>query len=175
VGYRAALSAVLAAVAGVAVALFLFRVPVDRSGDALVTPEAVVAEWALTASAALREAPDATPAEVVAAVDDWSPWGAKPYAQASWPLSSLVLLPVLGTGLGFRAVSRRSPAKVVNRTMYVTLIGTLLIGQLMLVFLPAVISLAVAAFQVRKAEVITGSVATPDDVIDVDEVMERES
>ena len=71
-----------------------------------------------------------------------------------------VLLPVLGTALGFRAVSRRSPAKIVNRTMYVTLFGSLLASQLLLIFLPAVISLAVAAFQVRKAEVAASAAPT---------------
>ncbi len=85
---------------------------------------------------------------------------------------------MLGTALGFRAVSRRSPAKVVNRTMYVTLFGSLLASQLLLIFLPAVISLAVAAFQVRKAEVVATREAADDvvdggeDVIEVDEVDE---
>jgi len=112
--------------------------------------------------------------EIVAEVDDWSPGGSQPYGRAFWPISAAVLLPVLGTGLGFRAVSRRASAKLVNRTMYVTLFGSLLVAQLMLVFLPAVISLAVAAFQVRKAEVLAASAAASDgasgDVIDVDEV-----
>jgi len=174
VGHRAALSAVLAAVAAAIVGLFLFRVPVDRSGDVITTPEARVAEWALSASEAVQANPEATPAEIVAEVDDWSPGGSQPYGRAFWPISAAVLLPVLGTGLGFRAVSRRASAKLVNRTMYVTLFGSLLVAQLMLVFLPAVISLAVAAFQVRKAEVLAASAAASDgasgDVIDVDEV-----
>ena len=49
--------------------------------------------------------------------------------------------------------------------MYVTLFGSLLASQLLLIFLPAVISLAVAAFQVRKAEVVASSEAASDDVV----------
>lgn len=170
VGHRAALSALFAAIAGAAIGAFLFQVPVDRSGEAIASREALVSEWALSASDAVEANPDADPGEVADAVDDWLPGGSKPYVQAYWPISAAVVLPILGTGLGFRAVSRRSPAKLVNRTMYVTLFGALLSSQLLLVFLPAVISLAVAAFQVRKAEVKAQAVAAADpDVIDVDE------
>jgi hypothetical protein len=72
-------------------------------------------------------------------------------------------------------VSRRASAKVINRTMYITLFGTLLAAQLMLVFLPAVISLGVAAFQVRKAELAAARDAAPladADEIDADEIIE---
>jgi hypothetical protein len=171
VGHRAAMSALFAAVAAAVVGSLLFKVPVDRSGEAIVTREALVAEWSLSAAEVAQDDPEATPAEVADAVDDWTPSGSEPYAQAFWPISAGVLLPVLGTGLGFRAVSRRSPAKLVNRTMYVTLFGALLASQLLLIFLPAVISLAVAAFQVRKAEVAANQAAAAgDDVVDVEEV-----
>lgn len=185
VGHRAAMSALFAAIAGAVVGAVLFKVPVDRSGDAIVTREALVAEWVLSAHDAAQEAPEATPEQVADAVDDWTPGGSQPYVQAFWPISAAVLLPVLGTGLGFRAVSRRSPAKLVNRTMYVTLFGALLSSQLLLIFLPAVISLAVAAFQVRKAEVAATQVAATGvvdlagevdaasvDVVDADEIIE---
>jgi len=167
VGHRAAMSALFAAIAGAAIGAFLFKVPVDRSGEAIVSRETLVAEWVLSAHEAAQDAP--------AAVVDWLPGGNKSYVQAFWPVSAAVLLPVLGTGLGFRAVSRRSPAKLVNRTMYVTLFGALLSSQLLLIFLPAVISLAVAAFQVRKAEVSASREAVSDEgngVIDVDEIIE---
>ena len=141
-----------------------------------------MAEWVHTAADAVVADPEATPDEIADSIDDWLPAGDKTYAQAFWPVSLGVLLPVLGTALGFRAVSRRSPAKIVNRTMYVTLFGSLLASQLLLIFLPAVIGLAVAAFQVRKAEVaatraalddaVDDEVDDGDGVIDVDEVDE---
>jgi hypothetical protein len=174
-GHSAALAALLAAVAAAVVGSFLFKVPVDRDGDVISSRGALVAEWAITARDAIAEAPpDATPAEIVATIDDWLPGGEEPYLIAFWPVSAAVVLPVIGTGLGFRAVSRRSSAKVVNRTMYVTLFGALLASQLLIIFLPAVISLAVAAFQVRKAEVRAAQAAAGDapEVIDVDEADE---
>lgn len=173
VGHRAALSALIAAIAGAVVGSVLFPVPVGRDGDPLASREAVVAEWAVSADEAAQEQPEATPAELVDSIDDWSPGGTEPYAQAYFPISLAVVLPVIGAGIGFRAVSRRAGAKVVNRTMYVTLFGTLLTSQLLLVFLPAIISLAVAAFQVRKAEIATAtaaSAAAGEGVIDVDSV-----
>lgn len=173
VGHRAALSGLLAAIAAALVVAFMYQVPVDGSGDAITTNGALVAEWALSAQGAAADAPaEATPAEVAASVDDWMPSGTQRYLQAAWPLSLAIILPVIGTALGFRAVSRRSPAKVVNRTMYVTLFGALLAGPQLLIFLPAVISLGVSAFQVRKAEMVAQAAAPPDDVIDVDEVAE---
>ena len=159
VGHRAALSAVLAAMAGAVVGAVLLQVPIARDGDAITSREALVAEWAITASEAIERRPDATPTELAASIDSWLPGGRQPYARAFWPSSALLLLPVLGAGLGFRAVSKRASAKIVNRTMYVMLFGSLLVFQLSLVFLPAVLSMAVAAFQVRKAEALAGSAA----------------
>lgn len=172
VGHRAAMSALFAAIAAAVVGSMLFKVPVDRGGEAIVTRGALVAEWVHTAADAVANDPEATPDEIADSIDDWLPSDSKPYLQAFWPISAGVLLPVLGTALGFRAVSRRSPAKVVNRTMYVTLFGSLLASQLLLIFLPAVISLAVAAFQVRKAEVTANREAVSDDDAGDDEVIE---
>jgi hypothetical protein len=170
VGHRAALSAVFAAVAATVVGSFVYQVPVDRSGDAIATRGALIAEWTLSADEVALESPGATPEEIAGSVDDWLPGGTDPYLVAAWPISLGMLLPVIGTALGLRAVSRRSPAKVVNRTMYVALFGALLAGPLLLVFLPAVISLAVASFQVRKAELAARDAAPADGVIEVDEV-----
>jgi hypothetical protein len=174
-GHRAALTALIAAIAGAIVGSIMFPVPVDRAGDPLVGREAVVAEWMVTADDAVQGQPDPTPAEVVESIDDWSPGGTEPYIQAFFPVSLAVLLPVIGAAIGFRAVSNRASAKTVNRTMYVTLFGTLLTSQLLLVFLPAVISLGVAAFQVRRAEMAAAADAEPavpggGDVIDVEAV-----
>ena len=179
VGYRAALSALLAAVAAAVVGALLISIPVDASGEPIATPGALVGEWSLSAYAALQDDPEATADELVEAVDDWSPNGEEPYGKAYFPLSLGLLLPVVGAGLAFRTVSKRAPAKVVNRTMYVTLFGTLLNAQLLFLFLPTVVAVGIAAFQVRKAEVAAAAVAEgaggepPDDeVIDVDEVLD---
>jgi hypothetical protein len=180
VGHRAALSALLAAVAALAIVWFANPVPLDRSGEPIATTGTLVGEWSLSAQEAIADAPDdATTAEIAESVDDWLPGGTQRYLIAAWPTSLLVVLPVVGTALGFRAVTRRSPAKVVNRTMYVTLFGALLAGPALILFLPAVISLGVAAYQVRKAEVAAQAAepdepgdgtTDPDEVIDVDEV-----
>ncbi len=176
------MSALLAAAAAAAVGSFFIRVPIDRAGDAISTRGALVAEWSRSALDEVREDPGASVEDVVGAVDDWSPGGEEPYAQAVWPVSLGVLLPVVGAGLAFRAVSKRAPAKVVTRTMYVTLFGTLLAAQLLILFLPAVVGVAIAAFQVRKAEVAAQTAAAgdepvdaaDDDVIEADEVQEDE-
>ena len=185
VGHRAAMSAVLAAVAAAVVGSFMIRLPIDRSGEAIGSRGALVAEWSLSAYEEAAADPSADPEAVADAVRDWSPGGQEPYAQAVWPLSLGVLLPVAGAGLAFRAVSKRAPAKVVNRTMYVTLFGTLLAAQLLILFLPAVVGVAIAAFQVRKAEVAAQVAAAdggegadgPDDgdVIEVEEATEDDA
>jgi hypothetical protein len=175
VGHRAALSGLLAALAAALVGAFLIKVPVDRAGEPIATPGALVAEWSLSARDTLQDMPDAEPAELADAVTTWTTGEEKPYGVAWWPVSLGLLLPVVGTGLGFRVVARRSTAKIVNRTVIVTLFGTLLAGQLLLIFIPAIAGLAVAAFQVRKAEMAALAAAAPaDDVIDVDEVSDDE-
>ena len=182
IGYRAALSALLAAGAGAIVAALLISVPVNADGDMVNGPGAMIGEWTLSASAVFEEDREATAAELADAVDDWTPNGSEPYAKASFPLSVFLVLPVVGAGLAFRAVSKRAPAKVVNRAMYVTLFGTLLSGQ-PIIFLPTVVGIGIAAFQVRKAEIqaapaegeaATGP-STDGDVIDVEEADEVEA
>ena len=189
VGYRAALSALLAAVAGVVVGALLLPVPVDASGDPVNTRGAIVGEWALSAHDTLDEDPSTSAEELADAVEDWTPNGTEPYGKAGFPLSLGLLLPVVGAGLAFRAVSKRESAKVVNRAMYVTLFGTLL-SQQPIIFLPTVIGIGIAAFQVRKAEVQAaadeptgadderagdGGVIDVDEVDDVDSVDEVEA
>lgn len=183
VGHRAAMSALFAAIAAAVVGSIVFKVPVDRAGDPIGSNGALVAEWVRSAADVAVDQPDATAAQVAEAVDDWLPGGDEPYIQAFWPISLAVVLPVIGTGLGFRAVTRRAPARLVNRTMYVTLFGALLASQLLFIFLPAVVALFVASFQVRKAETTAAATlaaesppedadgeAIDGDVIDVDEV-----
>jgi hypothetical protein len=178
-GYRAALSGLLAGVAGAVVGALLITIPVDASGDPITTRGGMVGEWTLSALDVVQDDPNATADEVVDAVDDWSPNGDEPYAKAYFPASLGLVLPIIGAALAFRAVSKRAPAKVVNRAMYVTLFGTLLNIPLLFVFLPTVIGIGIAAFQVRKAEVQAAAEAAdleggerPDGeaVIDVDEV-----
>ena len=179
-GYRAALSGLLAGVAGAVVGAILITIPVDASGDPITTRGAMVGEWTLSALDVVQADPNATADEVVDAVDDWSPNGDEPYAKAYFPASLGLVLPIIGAALAFRAVSKRATAKVVNRAMYVTLFGTLLNIPLLFVFLPTVIGIGIAAFQVRKAEVQAAAEAAAEEgggegpdgegVIEVDEV-----
>lgn len=171
-GYRAALSAVLAAGAAVLLCLFVLRYPVDARGD-LYTRETLVADWAATALDAAREQPDATPEELARSIDEWAPGrGQETVISALWPFSLAIFLPLGGAALGFHAVRRRSSSKVVNRALYATLFGAVLTQGLLLLFLPVVIALGVAMFQVRKAETIA---AAAGGVIEVDEAATEEA
>lgn len=170
VGYRAALTGLLAAVAAVVVTIFL-HTPVDAQGE-LYTKPAIAADWAATALHEAQEQPDADAAEVVTAIDDWMPGrGSERLFVGYFPASLLVLLPVLGAFLCFRAVSQRKSAKVVTRTMYATLLGAFLTLSLLQFFLPTVIAVSVAGFQVRKREVEAARAAAAeggDGVIEAD-------
>lgn len=171
-GYRAALSALLAAVAAVLLATFLLRQPVDAQGDPY-TAATRAADFSITAAQAAADQPGATATDVADSIDDWSP-GAKTatVAQALWPFSLAILLPLIGAGLGFNAVRKRATSKIVNRALYATLFGAVLAQGLLILFLPVVLAMGVAMFQVRKAEMIAAASAAPEGVIDVDEALE---
>ena len=156
VGHRAALSALLAAIAAAVVGLVPVpgaRRPQRRrpSRSRTCARRRVVAQRPGGAS---PTHPDATADELAASVDDWMPGGTEPYIQAFWPIS----LAVVPAGHRHRAWAsgpcrgarrpRSSTARCTSRCS-----APCSPSQLLLVFLPAVISLAVAAFQVRKAEV----------------------
>lgn len=175
VGHRAALTSVMLAGASVLFVLVGFQVPISSAtGDAIVTKSERVAEWSLASlHAAQGLDAEATADDVRDAVEDWSPGGKESYITALWPYSLTIFLPLVGAGLGFRAVRKRGSARLVNRTMYVTLFGALLTRELLFFFLPAVVAMAIAAFQVRKAE-LASVAAAADGVIDVDEVAEVE-
>ncbi len=166
-GHRAALTSLVLAAVTILFVLFGFRVPISAAtGEAISTSPARLFEWAQPAlENAIAAGPDATPA----AVTNWSPGGSALYMKAFWPTSLSIFLPLVAAALGFRAVSRRASAKVVNRAMYATLFGALLTTQLMIFFLPSVVAMAVASFQVRKAEVVANASAAPG-AIEVDEV-----
>lgn len=172
-GYRAAMSAVLAAVAALVLCTVALRYPVDVRGDVYSGPT-LVADWSLSALRVIGEEPDATAAQVVKAVDEWTPGRSKDtVAKALWPFSLSLLLPAIGAGLGFHAVRRRASSKVVNRALYATLFGAVLTQGMLMLFLPVVLAMGVAMFQVRKAETIAAATAAPsggDDVIEVDSV-----
>ncbi|MGQ0434108.1 MAG: hypothetical protein ACT452_17100 [Microthrixaceae bacterium] len=172
-GYRAAMSAVLAAVAALVLCTVALRYPVDVRGDVYSGPT-LVADWSISALRVVADEPDATAAEVVKGIDDWTPGRSKDtVAKALWPFSLSLLLPVVGAGLGFHAVRRRASSKVVNRALYATLFGAVLTQGLLMLFLPVVLAMGVAMFQVRKAETIAAVSApttTGDDVIEVDSV-----
>lgn len=159
----------IAAAAGLVLCTVALRYPVNARGD-VYTPESLVADWSVTALRAAADQPAATPAKITASIDDWAPGRSKePVAQALWPFSLTLALPLIGAGLGFHAVRRRSTSKVVNRALYATLFGAILTQSLLLLFLPVVLAMAVAMFQVRKAETIA-SASGAAGVIEVAEV-----
>ena len=170
-GYRAALSAVFAAVAAILLCSFALRYPVDSEGT-LYTSEKLVADWSMTAADAVAEQPDASAAEISESIDEWAPGRTKePVVMALWPFSAAVVLPLVGAGIAFHAVRKRSSSKVMNRALYATLFGAVLTQGLLLLFLPVVLAVGVAMFQVRKAEAVAAASAAPaGGVIDVDEV-----
>jgi hypothetical protein len=171
VGYRAGLSALLMAAAGV-VFCFTFTVPVDADDEPL-TRESLTGIWAGSALDAAAADPDATPAELAEGIEEWTPGrGDTPIAVALWPFSLTLALPVIGAAIGFRAIARRSPSRIVSRALFATLFGSLL-SQIPIFFLPSVVALGVAVFQIRKYETtaaragLAGDV-DDDDVIDVE-------
>ncbi|MEX2293331.1 MAG: hypothetical protein WD691_06040 [Acidimicrobiales bacterium] len=167
VGYRAALSAVLAAAAALVLCVVALRYPVDARGD-VYTRETLTADWSMTALRSVAEHPDESAEEVAATIKEWAPGRSRDtVAKALWPFSLALVLPLIGSGLGFHAVRKRSTSKVVNRALYATLFGAVLTQGLLLLFLPVVLAMGVAMFQVRKAETIAASRGTPG-VIDVD-------
>jgi hypothetical protein len=151
-GYRAALTALLAAGAAVIASFFLTQ-PVDGQGEVYTRP-AIVAEWATSAVQQVAETPDADADAIVQAIgDDWMPHrDSERMFIAYLPLSLAAILPVIAAYLLFRSVQQRRGAKIVNRAMYATLLGAFISLPLLQFFLPTVIAGWVAGFQVRKAE-----------------------
>ena len=128
VGHRAALSALLAAVAAALVGSFLFKVPVDRGGEPITLAGRAGGRVVdQRPGGTRRRARVPPPTRSSAAIDDWLPGGNEPYLQAFWPdvAGRRPARHRHGPGLPGRLASARS-AKVVNRTMYVTLFGALL-------------------------------------------------
>ena len=163
-GYSAALAGVLAAVAA-AVATVLLHAPVDASGDSY-TSASMVAEWSTSALHEVEAAPTATPTAVVEGIDDWMPGRTTDRLfLVYFPLSLAVVFPAIGALLTFRAVKQRQPAKVVTRSMYITLLGAFLTLTLLQLFLPAVIAVTVASYQVRKQERRALQAAAADDAV----------
>ncbi len=167
-GYRAALSAVFAAVAAIFLCSFLLRYPVDGQGD-LYTSETLVADWVATAIDAAQADPGLDAAALADSIDEWAPGRAdETVAAALWPWSIAIVLPLIGAGITFWAVRRRSGSKVLNRALYATLFGAVLTQGLLLLFIPVVLAVGVAMFQVRKAEAQAMAAGADDGVIDVD-------
>ncbi|MEO7428974.1 MAG: hypothetical protein ABIY48_06285, partial [Acidimicrobiales bacterium] len=141
--------------------------PVNARGD-VYTSESLSADWSVTALRAAADQPNATAPKVAASIEEWAPGRTKAtVAKALWPFSAALVLPLVGAGLGFQAVRKRLSAKYVNRALYATLFGAVLTQGLLLLFLPVVLAMGVAMFQVRKAETVA---AASGSVIDVDEV-----
>lgn len=172
VGYRAALTALLAAIAAV-VASFFIHQPVDARGD-IYTKPSIVAEWATTALGQAQAAPTAAAPAIVDAIgDDWMPHRSTERMFVAYlPLSLAAVLPVIGAYLLFRSVQQRRGSRVVNRAMYATLLGAFLSLPLLQFFLPTVIAGWVAGFQVRRADraELLAAQAEAGDVIDAESV-----
>jgi hypothetical protein len=173
-GYRAALTGFLASLASLLLCVLAIRVPVDGGGD-IYSPEGLAAEWVTSALDVAVANPTATAAEVADEVEVWTPNRDRELiGTAIWPLSLAFALPVIGSFAGFRAVSKRRPGKVVNRAMFATLLGAFLTQGLFLLFLPSVIGLGIASFQIRKAEVAAAQDAAAADQVDDGEVIDAE-
>lgn len=158
----------LAAAAALVLCVVALRYPVDARGD-VYTRETLTADWSMTGLRAVAEQPAVAAKDVAATIETWAPGRSKDtVAKALWPLSLALVLPLIGAGLGFHAVRKRSSSKVVNRALYATLFGAVLTQGLLLLFLPVVLAMGVAMFQVRKAETIAAA-AGATGVIDVDE------
>ncbi|HJR24382.1 MAG TPA: hypothetical protein VJ804_02840, partial [Acidimicrobiales bacterium] len=159
---------------------FIVSTPVTQDGDSY-TAERVVSEWADTALKTAQDTDAAEPAEVVDAIgEDWMPErDSDRLAIVAFPASLAMVLPVIGAYLAFRAVQQRRGSRTVNRAMYATLFGAVLTFGLLTFFLPTVIAVGVAGFQVRKAEASAAMVEAEaagegDDGIIEAEVVEAE-
>lgn len=159
----------LAAAAALVLCVVALRYPVDARGD-VYTRETLTADWSMTGLRAVAEQPGVAAGEVATKIETWAPGRSKDtVAKALWPFSIALVFPLVGAGLGFQAVRKRSSSKVVNRALYATLFGAVLTQGLLLLFLPVVLAMGVAMFQVRKAETIAAATGAPG-VIEVDEV-----
>lgn len=172
-GYRAAMSALIAAVAVVILSFFVLKTPVDRDGD-LYSSYTLLADWTTSAIDAATADPSLDAAGIAEAVEEWTPGrDEKSMAVALMPWSLAIFLPVIGAGIAFWAVRRRAGSRVVNRALYATLFGAILSMNFMILFIPVLLGIGIAMFQIRKAEMAEAMVNRPaggDDVIDLDEV-----
>jgi hypothetical protein len=160
IGYRAALTALLAAIAAVGASL-LFHTAVDQQGDPY-TQSSIVAEWGRTALDASVDLPaDAEPAAVVKAVgEDWMPRrGSDRIFSIYFPWTLAALLPIGASYLLFTAVRQRRGAKTVNRAMYATLLGSVICLPLLQFFFPTLAAAWFAGYQVRRAEMAAARAA----------------
>jgi hypothetical protein len=173
VGYRAAMTGLIAAFAAVAIS-FVVSTPVTDDGDPYDS-ERVVAEWADTALQAAQETDATEPDAVIDEIgEEWMPnRESEQLAIAAFPASLAMALPVIGAWFAWRAVQQRRGSKIVNRAMYATLFGAVLTFGLLTFFLPTVIAVGVAGFQVRKAETSAAMAAAPQPADD-DDVIEAE-
>jgi hypothetical protein len=177
IGYRAALFSLIASVAVVVVCVVAVKVAVAGDGTIFsrTNTERLTAEWATTALRAASAAPEASAASLARGIDEWVPgWEEQTFAAATWPQSILLVLPVIASFLGFRAVRQRGTSKVVNRALLAMVLGSVLNPQVLQLFLPAVIGLGFAGYQLRKFEMTTAAAARASggdgEVIDADVV-----
>src|SRR3546814_7789080 len=122
---------------------FTFQVPVASDGESY-TAESLTVDWATSALDVAADDPSLTATEVAESVEEWTPGrGEDPIAIALWPFSLALALPVIGAGIGFRAVAKRARSKIVSRARFATLFGSLL-SQIPNFFNPAGVALGVS-------------------------------
>ncbi|HLT17231.1 MAG TPA: hypothetical protein VK007_11050 [Acidimicrobiales bacterium] len=167
-GYRAALAAIFTAVVAIIMLTTVLTVPSDGSGNPY-TSYTLAADWVASAIDTAQDQPGLTAAELADAVDDWTPHREeKPFAVVQWPLSITLVLPLIGAGLAFHAVRRRASSRALTRALYTTLFGSILALGAVMLFIPTILAVVVAMFQVRKVEMQAQAEARADGVIDVD-------
>jgi len=168
-GYRAALTAIFTAAVGIVMLCTVMTVPTDGQGDPY-TSDTLTADWVATALDAAQDQPGLTAAELADAIDEWTPQREdKPFAVVQWPLSLSLALPLIGAGLAFYAVRRRAGSRALTRALYTTMFGSILALGAVILFVPTILSVGVAMFQVRKAEMQAQAEARDQGgVIDVD-------
>jgi hypothetical protein len=151
VGYRAALTGLLAAVAAVVVSFFVSQ-HVNGQGD-VYTPVKVITDWSRTALHSAQAHPGGDTGTILKGIDVWLPErGSNRMFLTYYPWTLAALLPIVASYFAFRSVQQRRGAKAVNRAMYATMAGAFLCLPLLQFFLPTVIAVAVAGWQVRRAE-----------------------
>lgn len=182
-GWRAALASLLMAVAAFGL-LALDTVTVDEDGKAVpaveLSPLYRFAQYSLGTGLEAAFEGEAPPSDVAEAVDDLvaGPGDEESNSLAAyWPISAIFPLPILIAGFAFWTVHRGTAN---GRQLMFCLFGMFFASMMTgIFFLPALVALGFASFQVRKVEAAAALAARraaeegDGDVIDVDDVVDE--